>query len=93
MWRERKLYSEDVCGMENCSVGYDSVLSCSVWEYRDGYRDQIFLISACIQNHIIVEYLDCDSVGVGMVNFSVWDGSGVIGEKHAYFVLNVRCSG
>ena len=28
----------------NCSVGYDSVLRCSVWEYRDGYRDQIFLI-------------------------------------------------
>ena len=51
VWRERKLYSEDVCGMENCSVGYDSVLRCSVWEYRDGYRDQIFLISACIQNH------------------------------------------
>ena len=54
MWRERKLYSEDVCGMENCSVGYDfvlrcsvgydSVLRCSVWEYRDGYRDQIFLM-------------------------------------------------
>ena len=34
MWRERKLYSEDVCGMENCSVGYESVLRCSVWEYR-----------------------------------------------------------
>ena len=23
--------------MENYSVGYDSVLRCSVWEYRDGY--------------------------------------------------------
>ena len=45
-------------------MGYDSVLRCSVWEYRDGYRDQIFLISACIQNHHIVEYLDCDFVGV-----------------------------
>ena len=43
------------CGMENCSVGYD------------GYRDQIFLISACIPNHHIVEYLDCDFVGVRMV--------------------------
>ena len=89
MWRERKLYNENVCGMENCSVGYDSVLRCSVWEYRD----QIFLISACIQNHIIHEYLDCDFVGVRNGYFSVWDGSGVIGEKHAYFVLNVRCSG
>ena len=37
--------------MENYSVGYDSVLRCSVCEYRDGYRDQIFLISACIKNH------------------------------------------
>ena len=61
------LYS--VCGMENCSVGYDSVLRFSVWEYRDGYRDQIFLISACIQNHITAEYLDCDFVGVRMVTF------------------------
>ena len=49
-------------------MGYDSVLRCSVWEYRDGYRD---LISACIQNHIIVEYLDCDFVGVGMVLFGM----------------------
>ena len=57
-------------------MGYDSVLR----EYRDGYRDQIFLISACIQN---LEYLDCDFVGVRMV-FRM----GV--EKHA---LNVRCSG
>ena len=35
-----------------------------MWEYRDGYRDQIFLVSA---NHIIVDYLDCDFVGVRMV--------------------------
>ena len=56
-------------GMENCSVGYDSVLRCSVWEYRDGYRNQIFLISACTQNHHVVEYLDCDFVGVRMVTF------------------------
>ena len=34
-----------------------------MWEYRDGYRDQI---CACIQN---VEYLDCDFVGVRMVTF------------------------
>ena len=54
-------YSEDVCGMENCSVRYDSVLRCSVWEYRDGYRD---LISACIQNHHIGDF-----VGVRMVTF------------------------
>ena len=38
-----------------------------MWEYRDGYRDQIFLISACIQ--FIVEYLDYDFVGVRMVTF------------------------
>ena len=37
--------------------------------YRDGYGDQIFLISACIQNHHIVEYLDCDFVGVRMLTF------------------------
>ena len=36
-----------------------------MWEYRD----QIFLISACIQNHIV-----CWSKN-GC--FSVWDGSGV----------------
>ena len=29
-----------------------------MWEYRDGYRDQIFLINACIQN-LIVELLFC----------------------------------
>ena len=40
-----------------------------MWEYRDGYRDQILLISACIQNHHIVEYLYCDFVGVRMVTF------------------------
>ena len=78
------LFSEDVCGMENYSVGYDSVLRCSVWEYRDGYRDHI---SACIQNH---EYLDCDFVGVRMVFWMVVEW---LGEKHAYLVLNVRCSG
>ena len=49
-------------------MGYDSVLRCSVWEYRDGYRDQIFLISACIQNHNIVEYLDCDFVRVRILS-------------------------
>ena len=47
-------------------MGYDSVLRCSVWEHRDGYRDQIFLISACIH---IVEYLYCDFVGVRRVTF------------------------
>ena len=58
-----------------------------MWEYRDGYRDQIFLSSACIHNQHI-KYLYCDFVGVRMVL-----GIGVVGEKHAYFVLNVRCSG
>ena len=76
-------------------VGYDSVLRCIVWKYRDGYRDQnlIFLISACIQNHILVEYLDCDFVGVRMVTFLFGMGVEWLGEKHAYFVFNVRCSG
>ena len=60
-----------------------------MWEYREGYRD---LSSACIQNHI-VEYLDCDFIGVKMVTLLFGDGSGVIREKHAYFVLNVRRSG
>ena len=46
------LYS--VCGMENCSVGYDSVLRFSVWEYRDRYKDQIFLISACAYRIILL---------------------------------------
>ena len=35
-----------------------------MWEYRDGYRDQIFLVTACIQNHHTVKYLHCDFVGV-----------------------------
>ena len=64
-----------------------------MWEYRDGYRDQIFLISACIQSHIFVEYLDCDFVGVRMVTFLFGMGVEWLGEKHAYYVLNVRCSG
>ena len=68
--------------MENyCSVGYDSVLRCSVWEYRDGYRDEIFLMVHGYRMLNIWLYI------------SVWDGGGVVGEKHAYFVLNVRCSG
>ena len=54
---------------------------------RDGYRDQIFLTSACIQNH---NYLDCDFVGVRMVTFLFRMGVEWLGEKHA---LNVRCSG
>ena len=74
-------------------VGYDSVLRCIVWKYRDGYRDHIFLISACIQNHIYAEYLDCDFVGVTIVTFLFGMGVEWLGEKHAYFVFNVRCSG
>ena len=76
-------------------VGYDSVLKCIVWEYRDGYTDQVFLISACMQNHIIVEYLDGDFVGVRMVTFLLGMGVEWLGEKHviAYFVFDVRCSG
>ena len=58
-----------------------------MWEYRDGYRDQIFLISACIQNH-----MDCDFVGVRMVTFLFGMGVEWLGEKHEYFVLNVVVS-
>ena len=61
----------------------------SIGTDRDGYRDQIFLISACIQNQIIVEYLDCDFVGVRMVTFSVSDGSGVVGREARIF--SVEC--
>ena len=68
-------------------MGYDSVLRCSVWEYRDGYRDQIYFISACIQNH------DGDFIGARMVTFLFGMGVELLGEKHAYYVLNVRCSG
>ena len=39
---------------------------------------------------IIVEYLDCDFVGVRMVTFLFWMGVEWLGEKHA---LNMRCSG
>ena len=39
---------------------------------------------------IIVEYLDCDFVGVRMVTFLFRMGVESLGEKHA---LNVRCSG
>ena len=57
-----------------------------MWEYRDGYRDQI----VHAYRIIILLYLDCDFVGVRMVF-----GMGVewLGEKYEYFVLNVRCSG
>ena len=39
---------------------------------------------------IIVEYLDCDFVGVRMVTFLFRMGVEWLGEKDA---LNVRCSG
>ena len=58
-----------------------------MWEYRDGYRDQIFLA------YIYTLYLDCDFVGVRMVTFLFGMGVEWLGEKHEYFVLNVRCSG
>ena len=41
----------------------------------------------------IILYLDCDFVGVRMVTFLFGMGVEWLGEKHAYFVLNVRCSG
>ena len=38
-------------------------------------------------------YFDCDFVGVRMVTFLFGMGVEWLGEKHEYFVLNVRCSG
>ena len=32
------------------ALGNGCVLRCSVWEYRDGYRDQVCVMSVCIQN-------------------------------------------
>ena len=63
-----------------------------MWEYRDGYRDQILLISACIQNHLnSVEYLYCDFVGVRMVTFLF--AIGVEWLERSMHILDVRCSG
>ena len=56
-----------------------------MWEYRDGYRDHSLVHAYRII--IIVEYLDCDFVGVRML-FRM--GVEWLGEKHA---LNMRCSG
>ena len=67
-------------------MGYDSVLKCSVWEYRDGYRDQILVHAYRI--------VDCDFfVRVRIVTFLFGMGVEWLGEKYAYFVLNVRSSG
>ena len=41
----------------------------------------------------IILYLDCDFVGVRMVTFLFGMGVEWLGEKHEYFVLNMRCSG
>ena len=56
-----------------------------MWEYRDGYRDKNSLVHAY---RIIL--LDCDFVGVRMVAFLFGMGVEWLGEKHAYYVLNVR---
>ena len=62
-------------------MGYDSVVCGSI-----GTDIGISLVHA----YRIILYLDCDLVGVRMLF-----GMGVerLGEKHEYFVLNVRCSG
>ena len=66
--------------MEKCSVGYDSVVCGSIG---------ITLVHA----YRIILYLDCDFVGVRMVTFLFGMGVEWLGEKHEYFVLNMRCSG
>ena len=68
-------------------MGYDSVLRCSVWEYRTDIGIKYFSLVHAYGIIIIVEYLDCDFVGVIMV-FRM--GVEWLGEKHA---LNMRCSG
>ena len=50
-----------------------------------------YLLVHAYRNHIIVENLDCDFVRVRMVTFL--SAMGVEWLEHAYFVLNVRCSG
>ena len=64
-------------------MGYDSVVCGSIG------TDIGIIISACIQ--IILGL--CDFVGVRMVTFLFGMGVEWLGEKHEYFVLNVRCSG
>ena len=50
-----------------------------MWEYRDGYRDQIL-----VHPYRIILYLDCDFVGVRMVTFLFGMGVEWLGEKHEY---------
>ena len=59
------------------SVGYDSVLRCSVWEY---IGIKYFSLVHAYRIIIIVEYLDCDFVGVRTVS----DGSGVVGREACF---------
>ena len=54
-------------------MGYDSVLRCSVW--TDIGIKYFSLLHAYRIIIIIVEYLDCDFVGVRMVCFG-WEWSG-----------------
>ena len=65
-------------------MGYDSVVCGSI-----GTDIGISLVHA----YRIILYLDCDFVGVRMVTFLFGMGVEWLGEKHEYFVLNVRCSG
>ena len=73
--------------MKKCSVGYDSVVCGSIG------TDIGIKYFSLVHAYRIILYLDCDFVGVRMVTFLFGMGVEWLGEKHEYFVLNVRCSG
>ena len=66
-------------------MGYDSVVC--------GNIGTDIGINPLVHAYRIILYLDCDFVGVRMVSFLFGMGVEGLGEKHEYFVLNVRCSG
>ena len=51
------------------------------------------LVHSLVHAYIIVEYLDCDFVGVRMVTFLFGIGVEWLDRSMHNFVLNVRCSG
>ena len=68
-------------------MGYDSVVCGSIG------TDIGIKYFSLVHAYKIILYLDCDFVGVRMVTFLFGMGVEWLGEKHEYFVLNVRCSG
>ena len=71
----------------NVVWGYDSVVCGSIG------ADIGIKYFSLVHAYRIILYLDCDFVGVRMVTFLFGMGVEWLGEKHEYFVLNVRCSG